>query len=241
MKKTLIAFLALAGGLTASKAQFAANYLAPVDQDLIFAVIKINDNNAATGTVLQYNLGNSAFLDSTGHTANIASDLSTAFGAGWATDSSLHFALLGADGTPNSLWVGIASTSTFIPQRQSSVGQSQAANNMDLLYVLWDNGTATGSGLGKSISAGDDASLGKYVDATGVNGIFNGSYALSSVITGTNNIFSLAPGNGNGSQIGSVSLASDGTVTVVPEPSTYALLGFGALLLIMAYRRKGNA
>ena len=30
----------------------------------------------------------------------------------------------------------------------------------------------------------------------------------------------------------------DGTAQVVPEPSTYALFGLGALALVIAYRRK---
>jgi hypothetical protein len=37
-------------------------------------------------------------------------------------------------------------------------------------------------------------------------------------------------------QFGTVSVAN-GVVSVVPEPATYALFGFGALLLIVAYRR----
>jgi hypothetical protein len=36
-------------------------------------------------------------------------------------------------------------------------------------------------------------------------------------------------------------ISSSGVISVVPEPSTYALFGFGALLLIVAYRRKANA
>jgi hypothetical protein len=32
-------------------------------------------------------------------------------------------------------------------------------------------------------------------------------------------------------------IAANGQVSVVPEPSTYALVGFGVLLLIVAYRR----
>jgi hypothetical protein len=34
---------------------------------------------------------------------------------------------------------------------------------------------------------------------------------------------------------------SNGVISVVPEPATYALFGFGALLLIIAYRRKQAA
>jgi hypothetical protein len=41
-------------------------------------------------------------------------------------------------------------------------------------------------------------------------------------------------------QFGTVSVAN-GVVSVVPEPATYALFGFGALLLILAFRRKNNA
>jgi hypothetical protein len=36
-------------------------------------------------------------------------------------------------------------------------------------------------------------------------------------------------------------ISSSGVISVVPEPSTYALFGFGALLLIVAYRRKAKA
>jgi hypothetical protein len=34
---------------------------------------------------------------------------------------------------------------------------------------------------------------------------------------------------------------SGGVITVVPEPGTYALFGIGALILIVAYRRKTAA
>jgi hypothetical protein len=36
-------------------------------------------------------------------------------------------------------------------------------------------------------------------------------------------------------------LSSSGVVSAVPEPSTYAFFGLGALVLILAYRRKANA
>ena len=43
------------------------------------------------------------------------------------------------------------------------------------------------------------------------------------------------------SKIGGLTVDSSGNISSVPEPSTYALLGFGALLLVIAYRRKANS
>ena len=237
--------MALVGGITASHAQFAANYLKPVDQDLIFSIIKIKDDNSSGPTILQYNLGNQAFMDSAGRTANISQDLVALYGAGWASDETLRFAVIGADGGNNKVWVGINSASTFIPQRASSVSQSEIAGNVGNTYAYWDVfGTATASGLGVSYSLTDAGAVGAYVDATGVDGLFGGDYALSSSIIGSNNIYYLQPviGVGNaGQNVGTVSLAADGTVTVVPEPSTYVLIGCGALMLLIAYRRKVNS
>jgi len=47
----------------------------------------------------------------------------------------------------------------------------------------------------------------------------------------------------SGSKLGTLSVGSNGSVNfnAVPEPSTYALMAFGALLLIIAYRRKVNS
>jgi hypothetical protein len=50
--------------------------------------------------------------------------------------------------------------------------------------------------------------------------------------------YSLDPANGVGSDATPV---AGGTLSSVPEPSTYALFGFASLLLIIAYRRRTNA
>jgi hypothetical protein len=62
-------------------------------------------------------------------------------------------------------------------------------------------------------------------------------------VLNVNTIYDSGTGLNNGyvgANIGTLSLGSDGSVNfnTVPEPSTYALFGFGALLLVIAYRRK---
>ena len=43
-------------------------------------------------------------------------------------------------------------------------------------------------------------------------------------------------------QLGTVVLSTtDGTISAVPEPSTYVLFGLGALVLVIAVRRRSNA
>jgi len=42
----------------------------------------------------------------------------------------------------------------------------------------------------------------------------------------------------NSSSVNQLTVESNGQVMVIPEPSTYALFGFGLLLMVMAYRRK---
>lgn len=45
----------------------------------------------------------------------------------------------------------------------------------------------------------------------------------------------------NSSFVNQLTVESNGQVMVIPEPSTYALFGFGLLLLVVAYRRKVSA
>ena len=54
-----------------------------------------------------------------------------------------------------------------------------------------------------------------------------GPYGYQSIYQPTSN-YNVYAGNG----------ATAATVTSVPEPSTYALFGLGALALVVAYRRK---
>ena len=38
-----------------------------------------------------------------------------------------------------------------------------------------------------------------------------------------------------------INLDASGNITAVPEPSTYALVGIGALAMLVIYRRRSNA
>jgi hypothetical protein len=82
-----------------------------------------------------------------------------------------------------------------------------------------------------SVTLGDEAGWGYYGNpvVTGASPKYIYSY------TGTT-----YSGTDTPSELGTVSLSTSGVISVnaVPEPSSYALMGLGALLFIIAYRRK---
>jgi len=97
------------------------------------------------------------------------------------------------------------------------------------------------------IEYGDGTGIAAY-DKSGFNGVFGG--AISKEITTVTAMNLYAANNtldeaatetggiagGSPVQFGTISV-SGGVVSAVPEPSTYALFGFAALILIVAYRR----
>jgi len=96
-------------------------------------------------------------------------------------------------------------------------------------YITYDEGT--------DIAAYDKGGFGGIL-----NGAVSKDITIETVLNlyAANNTVDRAAGvitsEGAPVQFGTISV-SNGVVTAVPEPSTYALFGFGALLLIVAYRR----
>ena len=75
-------------------------------------------------------------------------------------------------------------------------------------------------------------------------GVYNSS--IQNIITGNLDLYSV-PNSGSATPIFSAAngnnlyVNSSGFIGVVPEPSTYALMALGALVLVIAYRRKIRA
>jgi hypothetical protein len=59
-------------------------------------------------------------------------------------------------------------------------------------------------------------------------------WAVTKRLNGSDNV-------NNSSFLNQLTVESNGKVLVIPEPSTYALFGFGLLLMVVAYRRKVSA
>lgn len=108
-----------------------------------------------------------------------------------------------------------------------AVGVDGAPADFPLSYFTYVGNAADGSSL-------------NYGDASGVNGdgIADG-YVRGSLVLGPGD-YSLFVGGGDISGTSASNFAFNTTlsVAVIPEPSTYALFGLGALLITFAYRRR---
>ncbi len=97
--------------------------------------------------------------------------------------------------------------------------------------------------MGSGLDQGTATWTGNHPTASGTAafGTYNASLEAAVSLNQTLDVYKLAPSpvaaifsalNNN-----ALGINSSGLVQVVPEPSTYALAGLGALLLVIAYRR----
>ena len=176
---------------------------------------------------------------------SLGTDLGATFGANWYSRTDIYWGAFGADNNKN-LWASIASGST--PWVGLGNGNSTPKG------TLFNAGSRYNSDISYG-NYGSVAVLEATSDATQLwegylpnNFQFTGSLNNGTFEAATPNnldIISVLAGTANrnvsGTVAATIQIDSNGVVSAVPEPSTYALLGFGALLLIVAYRRKANA
>jgi|GEM_PF-1953795 len=252
MKKTLLAALALAGiaAYSNAEAQSFGSITAPGTQDVFLGV---EDSSGGTQANLVINLGNWSNINSLNGTS-ISSDLSQVFGSSYGSNASLSYGIFGALGA--GFEVSAASTGAFgsgtdgqnAPNKEWSLSpQGTALANFRTQVRSAAAGSLASSGTtlnGVYMSSGDSTSWSAY--ASGSRSVF-GDGNWGSIETGLGSaldMYVVVAGNPNqnGAYINQqVTLGANGTINVVPEPSTYALFGFGALLLVIAYRRKCNS
>ena len=269
MKKTTIAlFIALVSGgmIQGTNAQVTAHASGDiyagfwqVDSDAAVSknyVAKIGTRTSITGAKQFDTL------------ANLGSDLDTVFGSGWyantAETSTVYWGVFASitssfsNGNTNpAYFLGVNSSyssSENIPTLDENQGDSAGAfNNFVTVF------NSTGAGTGSAIAAGR---LVNGVNMTGVDGSFAqqmslesgftlgnyGDFITAANIAGDGDMFVWAGkiasdwGDGNaGTFVNRLTVNQSGVVSVIPEPSTYFLSGLGALLLIIAYRRKQSS
>ncbi|NBZ94937.1 MAG: PEP-CTERM sorting domain-containing protein [Proteobacteria bacterium] len=263
MKKTLLAALAIAGFAVATSAQAQTN-IGSGSALLYFNKIadKPDSGTVNLSNSLVVNLGDlSSNFSSFNLSLNTA--LEAAYGSGWATDDTIKWAVFGGFNSaaptpysygfmysrPQSSLLDLVSvynlsnkTDAFYAEANAPIyttGSIASSLGVNHTTVVIENGTLSSEG---AVSNG----AGPY--AMDLNGFdaFNGTLATFRYQTNSQNIYFNGLMNAQGDfgdqpaiQTGTISLGSDGTLSVnsVPEPSTYALIGFGALLLIVAYRR----
>ncbi|MCE9586894.1 MAG: PEP-CTERM sorting domain-containing protein [Verrucomicrobia bacterium] len=188
--------------------------------------------------------------------SSASSIISQTYGASWFSSADVYWSVIGYNANTN-VWVGkadaagdlLTASGTRITASGSGNQYSSIVSAVNNLMTTSTNGTATYA----NITSGDNTHQASVVDNS--ESSFNGYAGKASpwgafttsvqtpLATGGLDIqewTKVGTSYTNQSTIGMVT-QSGGVITVVPEPSTYALMGVGALLLIVAYRRKTEA
>jgi PEP-CTERM motif len=235
MKKTLLAAIALTGAAVLGNAN-AAN------GDLYLGF-------EATGGIgqtanLVFDLGSAANFNSI--SGNIGADLAATYGDNWYSRSDLFYGAVGAvnpslSGDPINTLYGTDNSGAGAWNRASAAAQGTVVSKIRSMQTQIGTDLANGQGGLTSgvviMNNSELAAWGAYTTIGGTSfGSFNGSIegSVGSVL----DLYRMAPGVGQGGYIGSLTIGQDGSVAAVPEPATYTLMGLGALILIVAYRRK---
>jgi hypothetical protein len=245
MKKTLLAALAIAGFAAVNSASAQSGY---VEGDSLLVFRASGGTGASKNVQIDLgNLGTNGFSTINLDLSSSSSILGLTYGSSWYTRNDLSWGLIGGNGNDYTGTLGIKHgfSAPLISLGDLVTVQSGVANAV-LAGAMGNAGQGTVSGLRYSIydtgntgsfTAADDGGFGTTFSGTITGGI-NQYSSLDIYYYGTDldNYASYAP-----VQTGTASIAS-GVITVesIPEPSTYALLGFGALLLVVAYRRANS-
>lgn len=257
MKKTLLTAAIALTGLAAFSNANATGYT-PGDALLNFTkqgnandiAIDLGNLSGPYGSFASFNLSSSA----------LSAVLDATYGAGWSTASTVSWSLIGSpqanfvDLTSYSLTIGntgaytaltdfgtVATVGNYADAIASASGNggSSTGTIADSLghshwYTIYANVVG---GSAQGVSGADAAGFGAFSGA--LSGAIT-TYTSNAIV----NYTTADDGTGNGiiastATTGSFSV-SGGQINVVPEPATYALFGLGALLLVIAVRRKSQ-
>jgi len=242
MKKHILSVLIAAAGITAASAT-PATYNSG-DVIIGFESVSLNKN-------LLIDIGQGSSVASFS-SINAGADLVSTFGANWYALSDLNWGAFGIPTDKSQLWATVASGNAALTakskgalsltySRFSTMGNNY---NYDLTYVPSQVGTV---GITMNVGSGTDVTYATWTGNTPSTTPFVAySVSIENGVTGNLDLYQV-PNSGSATAIFSqangnnLTVSSDGVISVVPEPSTYALCGVGALLLLVAYRRKISA
>jgi len=241
MKKHLLALLIAAGAVSTASTQAQVANANPGDVILAF-------DDASIQKEYLVDLGAGSTLANF-QSINVGTDLATVFGSSWQTDQNLQFGLFGINTTKTDVWASTSSGNGAFPIKSTgALATTSAHYNAIIGNFNGDiaNGQGLTAGVQVNIGTGSDKGystfLGNNPTATAGSAFAVYNQSLMTGINGTLDVFQT--GNGAGSSVALFSSAAgsalqvDATGQVIPEPSTYALMGLGALLLVIVYRRK---
>lgn len=252
MKKSLL-ILALAAGLSAAKAD---TYNIGQQNSLYLGFYAADE--VSTRSVI-VNLGTSAdvFNGISLNQSALASVLSTVYGANWYSNSQVFWSAFGYNGNYGEYGNVFVGHEASQPTLQTSVMGSTALTEdqywsySDQIGAVFANHTSGGAGL--SYVTGSTGHLHQFsvMDNSAVSFAGKADDAWNLF---TSPVYAQAPQTlvfqefawngssfetvGSGASTTVTAVNTGGTVSVVPEPSTYALMGVAALFFVVAIRRK---
>jgi len=241
--KTLTALVAviLSLGVGVARAANSAN-----DADVLLGFSA--PTNAPVGAGVNYvvNLGSRASFQSNFNTQiqNIGADLSTIYGSNWYFQNMVTWGLVSVFSEDNSIY-GSTSTGSRGWATPGSNGnyntQGIGASQIGRLYTSYTISLAnhgdTGLLAGVQLPIGDSNGWDALVnDPTGAPFSYFSSSITTDVQGGLDVWIHDASSYGSDPTAGPTNL----NLGAVPEPSTYALLGFGALMLLIVARRQST-
>lgn len=265
-----VAVLALAGSIAAAGSAHAATYS---DGDLLLGfratggsgtltdyVIDIGPVSLYKNTSGSFALNTTAGAGSASGIGNIGLDLSSVFGANWATRSDLSWGIIGFTKSAaggDTAYTEYASRATTpgvsaTPWPRNS-GSTQSASYSAFLgmvtdYKTWTNTANSPTGV---IENHTTDATGNYwasymptADTVAFN-LFDSSFEgnFGSGVSGTAlDLFRMPTGSGDGTKVGQFTMSSSGVVTFtsanVPEPTSLAMLGLGTCFVGLVRRRR---
>ena len=238
------------GGITA-QAQVLNDW---VSNDLLIGFRASGGTGSSDSYLINIGQGSLYNTNKAGSTLSlggIGTDLASKYGNGWYTRNDLYWGVFGTTtGNPPTLYSSVARTDSNVqstPPPDVLNGSVRTATKTEITSVTTGfnllSPTANSTNAAFQPNSGDASSYNYQVTRDGTD--FGSVSRWDNIQGNLNQILDLYSQNNNGTfWRGGFSIDNTGSIafnpTIVPEPSTYALLGTGAVLLGAAYRRKTN-
>lgn len=246
--KSIIAMAALAFA-SATTVQAANAKLGFSDGDLYLG-IRVVGSGQGSATDYVAILGNVQTLDFTksiNFSLNLGADLTATYGANWYNRTDLVYSIIGNlsydenTGLSNTLY----STNPSITPFNSNWDQSEAGNAITTMALQSVNGktSTANSDFALTQSTSSPYSYASYQPGGANYGGSSFNLGFSNEGTVSTTLFfneSIEGSTDPSTVLGTFSISNDGALSyqAVPEPSTYAMLGVGAIGVIGMIRRR---
>jgi len=236
MKKTILTVIMTIGILAIGETKAAP--LTWQSGDVLLGFHALNSPNSYD---LLFDLGNNAAIQSFA-SLDISTEMNAAFGASWATRTDIYWAAAGgASGNKNLVMSKSFDSTHASPWVSLGNGNSSVGGNIAATANRYNGDIVANNVIRNGVleATSDSTQLweGYLANSFGFTGSLNSGSTDVIASTGLDLYAISATRNAPGTLLNSIAIQGN-SVVAVPEPATYALLGMGALLLVVAYRRK---